>query len=308
MGFAGSDFISINDFSKADLEHVFKVADRMLPLARKGSSICKNKVLATLFYEPSTRTRLSFQTAMLRLGGRRIGFSSGAESSSMKGETIADTVRTIEQYSDIIVIRHPSEGAARVAADYASIPVINAGDGSHQHPTQTVLDLYTILKEKGKIKGLNVGLYGDLKYGRTVHSLLGTLGLFGANVFCVSPQGLEMPVHFVKEFKEKHGGDLVETSSLDTVLPQLDVLYATRIQKERFPDEKEFLKVKGTYSLDSFALSRAKDDLVLLHPLPRVDEISYELDADPRSRFFKQVFYGVPTRMALIALLLGKVK
>lgn len=283
-----------------------KVAKRLeKELNEKGSlEYARGKILATLFFEPSTRTRLSFESAMHRLGGSVIGFSSASSTSVKKGESLADTIKTVEQYSDVIVIRHPIEGAARLAAEVADIPVINAGDGSNQHPTQTLLDIYTIKHTFGKIDGLKIGLLGDLKYGRTVHSLAEALAFYDVELYLISPELLRMPKHIVEELKER--GVLVhETTDLEKTIEELDLLYVTRIQKERFPDEQEYLKVKGSYQVNCSLLKNAKEGLKVMHPLPRVDEIHPEADKTPHALYFRQVFSGVPVRMALLGLTLG---
>ncbi len=305
----GRDVISIRDFSKEDIEYVLNTAERLeKELKEKGSlEYAKGKILATLFFEPSTRTRLSFESAMHRLGGSVIGFAEASTSSVKKGESLRDTIKTVEQYSDVIVIRHPKEGAARLAAEVAEIPVINAGDGSNQHPTQTLLDLYTIKHEFGKIDGLKIALLGDLKYGRTVHSLSEALSHYDVELYLISPDLLRMPRHIVEELKEK-GVKVYETSDLESVIGELDVLYVTRIQKERFPDEQEYLKVKGSYVIDLEILKKAKETLKIMHPLPRVDEIHPSVDPTKHAIYFRQVFSGIPVRMALLALTLGVIE
>ncbi|WP_461866326.1 aspartate carbamoyltransferase [Thermococcus sp.] len=309
MDWKNRDVISIRDFSREDIEFVLKTAKRLEnELNEKGHlEYAKGRILATLFFEPSTRTRLSFESAMHRLGGSVIGFSSAASTSVKKGESLRDTIKTVEQYSDVIVIRHSKEGAARLAAEVADIPVINAGDGSNQHPTQTLLDLYTIKSAFGKIDGLKIGLLGDLKYGRTVHSLSEALTHYDVELYLISPELLRMPKHIIEELREK-GVKVHETSDLESVIPELDVLYATRIQKERFPDEQEYLKVKGSYVVDCKVLEKAKETLKVMHPLPRVDEIHPEVDKTKHAIYFKQVFSGIPVRMALLGLTLGVVK
>ena len=296
------DLISPDDLSPDELTAILDLAAEMERDA--PGDLCAGKILATLFYEPSTRTRLSFESAMLRLGGRTLGFADAQTSSVAKGETIADTARIVQAYADIIVMRHPIEGAAKVAADYASVPVINAGDGGHMHPTQTILDLYTLKKLKGTLEGLVVGLCGDLKYGRTVHSLAPVLARLGAKLYCIAPPELAMPEECLREARAA-GAVLGETPDLDAVIGHLDALYATRVQKERFPSSEEYERVKGTYVVTAALLSRAKPDMLVLHPLPRVDEIAYEVDDDPRAAYFRQAANGVPVRMALIAALLG---
>ncbi|MFQ5837722.1 MAG: aspartate carbamoyltransferase [Thermoplasmata archaeon] len=306
MQFRGRDLISIADLSKEAIYEVLKKAKEMVPLAR-GEVVeenLKGKVLATLFFEPSTRTRLSFEAAVQRLGGRVLNFGMPEATSITKGETLADTVRMVEAYSDIIVLRHPQEGAARLAAEFSEKPVINAGDGAGQHPTQTLLDLFTIWDEKGIIEGNRVVLLGDLKYGRTVHSLAYALALLGAQLTFLAPPTLQMPreiVDMVNAFgtKPKEVGDLKEA------MREADVLYVTRIQKERFPDPQEYQTVAGSYRIDLHILREAKKDLIIMHPLPRVTEIAAEVDRTPHALYFKQAFNGVPVRMALLTLILG---
>ncbi len=303
--FKGRDIVSIKELSKEEMDIIFEVAREMLPIARgeRKSDLLNGKILATLFFEPSTRTRLSFESAMHRLGGSVIGFSNPSATSISKGETLADTVRVMDSYSDVIVIRHPYEGSARLAAEFASNPVINAGDGAGQHPTQTLLDLFTIHQEFGDLEGLNVALIGDLKYGRTVHSLAYALSYLGANIYLVSPELLRMPSHIIRELKEKP----VETDKIEDVIEDADVLYVTRIQKERFPDPTEYKKVAGSYRITSELLNKAKEKAIVMHPLPRVDEIEPEVDYTKHARYFQQAFNGVPVRMALLALVLGVV-
>jgi len=306
MKWKGRDVISIRDFSKEDIEFVLKVAERLEEeLKEKGQlDYARGEILATLFFEPSTRTRLSFESAMHRLGGSVIGFSSASSTSVKKGESLADTIKTVEQYSDAIVIRHPMEGAARLAAEVAEVPVINAGDGSNQHPTQTLLDLYTIKRVFGRIDGLAIGLLGDLKYGRTVHSFAEALAFYDVELYLVSPGLLRMPKHIVDELREK-GVKVHETPDLKGTIPELDVLYVTRIQRERFPDEEEYQKVQGSYQVNCATLKNAKESLRIMHPLPRVDEIHPGVDKSEHALYFGQVFSGVPVRMALLGLTLG---
>lgn len=267
----------------------------------KTSNVLEGKVLGMMFYEPSTRTRLSFEAAMKRLGGKVIGFSEVRTSSTMKGENLADTARTVAQYSDAIVIRHELEGSARYVADLVEVPVINAGDGAGQHPTQTLLDLYTIKRTFGKINGLHVAILGDLKYGRTVHSLAHALAMFNVKMSFVSPPELKMPEDIIEDLKNFEV-EINETSNLNEVIDDIDVLYVTRIQKERFPDPQEYSRIKGAYNIDAKTLEGK--DLIVMHPLPRVDEISYEVDNLPCAKYFKQAFYGVPVRMAILKLLI----
>ena len=266
---------------------------------------CDGKILATLFYEPSTRTRLSFESAMMRLGGKVLGFSSAASSSASKGESVADTARMISCYADIIAMRHNREGAPRVASMYASIPVINAGDGGHNHPTQTLADLLTIWREKGRFENLTVGLCGDLKFGRTVHSLVGAMARYpGVKFVFISPEELRVPRYIITDLLEPNGIAYEEVYSMDEAMPQLDILYMTRVQRERFFNEADYIRLKDTYILTPDKLLTAKQDLCIMHPLPRVNEISVAVDDDPRACYFKQVLCGKYMRMALILKLL----
>jgi aspartate carbamoyltransferase catalytic subunit len=266
----------------------------------------KGKILATLFFEPSTRTRLSFETAMLKLGGSNIGFAEAEITSVKKGENLADTVRTVENYADTIALRHSLEGSAKLAAEFSKVPIINAGTGSEEHPTQAFIDLYTMRKEKGKIDGLKIALVGDLRYGRTVHSLAYALALYNVELFLISPETLRMRKDVLQTIKNKI--PVTEDANLETIMPQIDVLYVTRIQKERFPDAAEYAKVKGAYKIDLKTLKGAKKEMIILHPLPRVDEIAPEVDATPQAKYFQQVWNGIVVRMALLALVLGGVK
>jgi aspartate carbamoyltransferase catalytic subunit len=303
------DLIVIDDFSNEQIEHLFRIADDMSGIIDSGGpKICRDKIMATLFYEPSTRTRFSFESAMIRLGGNVLGFAEPKTTSAAKGETLADTARVIAEYADVIVIRHPMAGAAKVIADYSRIPVINGGDDSHQHPTQTLYDLYTIQKHIGQIKGLKVGLCGDLKFGRTVHSLAYALARFDASIVCIAPKGLEMPNYIAQKLKLNYKQDLQYVDRLDDVIGDLDVLYMTRIQKERLPQEIDYESVAGKFVINKELISRAKKQMMLLHPLPRVDEIAYELDNDDRAFYFRQSSYGVRVRMAITALLLDALK
>ncbi len=301
--FKGKDIVSIGDLSKSDMERIFEVAEEMIPIAKgeRKSDLLKGYILANLFFEPSTRTRMSFEAAMYRLGGKVLGFSNPSSTSLSKGETLADTVRMMDAYSDVIVIRHPLEGAARLAAEFAENPVINAGDGAGQHPTQTLLDIFTILQEFAHVEGLKVTLVGDLRYGRTVHSLAIALSNLGAEIHLVSPRTLKMPGHILREMKtspEVH-------ENIEEVIEISDVFYVTRIQRERFPDPTEYMKVAGSYKISLELTKRMKDTAIIMHPLPRVDEISFEVDKTKHARYFKQAFYGVPIRMALLSLVLG---
>lgn len=306
MNLKGKDIISIRDLSKEEIDYILDYAKKMLPYAKgeKRLNLLEGKILSSLFFEPSTRTRLSFETAMNRLGGRVIGFAEPSAISQKKGESLSDTIRMADAYSDIIVIRHPQEGAARLAAEFAEVPVINAGDGAGHHPTQCLLDLFTILTEKKRIEKNKVILLGDLKYGRTVHSLAYALALYGAELVFVSPPTLKMPKEVVEECKNL-GAEPLQTSSLEKVIKDADVLYVTRIQKERFPDPEEYNKVVGSYKVDKELLANAKKDLIVMHPLPRVVEIDPEVDKTHHAVYFKQAFNGVPVRMALLSLLLG---
>lgn len=278
----------------------------MVPYAQgeRYADILKGKVLSSLFFEPSTRTRLSFESAMHRLGGNVIGFADPTATSQKKGESLADTIRMADSYSDIIVVRHPQEGAARLAAEFADAPVLNAGDGAGRHPTQCLLDLFTILTEKKKIENNKIVLLGDLKYGRTVHSLAYALALYGAELTFVSPGSLKMPKEVIQECKEL-GVEPTSTSNLEKAIKDADVLYATRIQKERFPDAEEYNRVVGIYKVDHDLLQYAKKNLIIMHPLPRVTEIDPEVDHTPHALYFKQAFNGVPVRMALLSLVVG---
>ncbi len=299
----GRHVISMRDFSREEIDFILRRARKLESYAR--GKICRfleGRILAVLFFEPSTRTRLSFEAAMKRLGGEVIEFGSVELSSAAKGETLADTIRVVGKYADAIVLRHPKEGAARMAAEYSEVPILNAGDGAGHHPTQTLLDLYTIQKES-KLENLQIALVGDLKYGRTVHSLAYALALYGAEIFLVSPESLKMPGH-VKRDLEERGAKISETSKLEDIIGMVDVLYVTRIQQERFPDPGEYLKVAGSYQVNLELLSKAKPDLIVMHPLPRVTEISPEVDGTSYARYFEQSFYGVPIRMAVLSLVM----
>ena len=340
MSLDNGRLVTVDDLTNAEIEAVFSLADEMSEVMDKQSSVCQGKIMASLFFEPSTRTRLSFEAAMHRLGGSVITASDVGATSLAKGESIADMAKVVGSYADIIVIRHPWEGAAKVVADYAGVPVVNGGDGGHQHPTQTLCDLYTIKKERQTIKGLKIALWGDLKYGRTIHSLIFALAKFGANIlFCSSP-GLEVPEHVIKKLTTEYGGELERYEALDPVVKEgllpldaiyitpssphqlammpdinievelktgVDALYVTRPQKERFATTEEGQELKKKYQVVDKRLLKGKvfRKTLVMHPLPRVDELAYELDADSRSMYFKQAARGVPVRMALIALLLG---
>ena len=306
MQFQGRDIISMEDFSREEINYILNISQAMEPVASKGSDMLKGKILATLFFEPSTRTRLSFEAAMLKLGGSVIGFAEAEIASVKKGENLADTVRTVENYADVIALRHPLEGAAKLASEFSKVPIINGGSGAEEHPTQAFIDLYTMQKEKGKIDGLKIALVGDLRYGRTVHSLACALSLYNVELYLISPESLKMRHGVLRAIQNKIS--VFEDTSLEKIVPQLDVLYVTRIQKERFPDPAEYAKVKGVYKIDLKTLSNAKKDLIILHPLPRVDEIAAEVDNTPQARYFQQVWNGIIVRMALLALVLGAVK
>jgi aspartate carbamoyltransferase catalytic subunit len=306
LKFEGRDIISVKDFSRKEIDYILKIAQAMEPIAAKGSDMLKGKILATLFFEPSTRTRLSFEAAMHKLGGSAIGFAEAEIASVKKGENLADTVRVVENYADVIALRHPLEGAARLASEFSKVPIINGGSGAEEHPTQALLDLYTILKEKGKINGLKIALIGDLRYGRTVHSLAYALSLYNIELYLVSPESLKMRREVLETIKEKI--PVTVRTSLEKVISQVDVLYTTRIQKERFPEPAEYAKVKGSYKIDLETLNKAKEDLIILHPLPRMDEISAEVDNTSHARYFQQVWNGTVVRMAILALILGAIK
>ena len=293
------------DFSVEELDRLMNLANDIEKHPEKYSEKCRGKKLATLFYEPSTRTRLSFETAMINLGGSVIGFASADNSSASKGESVSDTIRVISCFADICAMRHPKEGAPYVASTKSSIPVINAGDGGHQHPTQTLTDLLSIRSLKGKLNNLTIGLCGDLKFGRTVHSLISALVRYeGISFVLISPPELKVPDYIRNDVLIKNNIPFKEVTDLDTAMPELDILYMTRVQKERFFNEEEYIRMKDCYILDKTKMAKGKEDLLVLHPLPRVNEISVEVDDDPRAGYFKQVQYGVYARMALILTLL----
>ena len=297
--------IDILDFTPEEIDSLIATACDIIDNPDKYAEACKRKKLATLFFEPSTRTRLSFEAAMLELGGSVIGFSAANNSSAAKGESVADTAKTISCYADIIAMRHPKEGAALVAANNASIPVINAGDGGHCHPTQTLADLLTIYREKGRFTDLTVGFCGDLKFGRTVHSLINALSRYtGIRIVLISPEELKLPSYVKKDVLQKNGIPYTQTTDLEEAMPQLDILYMTRVQRERFFNEEDYLRLKDRYILEPKKLEKAKPDLCIMHPLPRVNEISVAIDEDPRACYFKQVLNGKYMRMALILKLL----
>jgi len=306
LQFQGRDIVAIDDFSNEEINYILSVSRSMESLALKGSDMLKGKILATLFFEPSTRTRLSFEAATLKLGGSTIGFAEAEIASVKKGENLADTVRTVENYADVIALRHPLDGAAKLAAEFSKVPIINAGSGAEEHPTQAFIDLYTMQKEKGKIDGLKIALLGDLRYGRTVHSLAYALSLYNVELNLISPESLKMRREVLQAIQNRI--KVTEETNIEKVVPEIDVLYVTRIQKERFPDPAEYAKVKGAYRIDLKTLSNARKDLIILHPLPRVDEIAAEVDNTPQARYFQQVWNGIVVRMALLALVLGAVK
>ena len=293
------------DFSVEELDHLLDLAHDIELHPEKYAHACEGKKLATIFYEPSTRTRLSFEAAMLNLGGNVLGFSSAASSSASKGESVSDTIRMISCFADICAMRHPKEGAPMVASAVSSIPVINAGDGGHQHPSQTLADLLTIRSLKGRLDHFTIGLCGDLKFGRTVHSLVRALARYeGVKFIFISPEELKMPSYIKEEVLEANGISYREVERLEDVMSDLDVLYMTRVQKERFFNEEDYVRLKDFYILNNQKMELAKDDMIVMHPLPRVNEISVEVDKDPRAAYFRQVQYGVYVRMALILTLL----
>lgn len=305
--FYGKDIISVKQFSRPDLDYIFGVAHEMREMVERIGTfdLLKGKILANLFYEPSTRTSSSFTSAMERLGGSVIPINEVRYSSVSKGESLPDTVRTLECYADVIVLRHPEVGASALAAQYARKPIINAGDGIGEHPTQALLDLFTIIEELGQADNLTVTMLGDLKYGRTVHSLARLLSLYNVSLHYVSPDILRMPTEIIAELKEK-GIPQVEHSTLDEAVPKTDVLYVTRVQKERFADQAEYESVKDAYVITPDIMTKAKERMIVMHPLPRVGEISIEFDSDPRAAYFRQMEYGLYVRMALLAMVFGK--
>ncbi|NLJ78145.1 MAG: aspartate carbamoyltransferase [Tissierellia bacterium] len=302
----GKHLIDPEDFSIEELGSILELAEDMLNNQAKFKDVCNGQILGTLFYEPSTRTRFSFEAAMIRLGGRVIGFAEPGSSSVMKGESIPDTIRTVASYVDIIAMRHPKEGAPKYASYYSPIPIINAGDGGHQHPTQMLTDLFTIKEVKGKLSNLTIGLCGDLKFGRTVHSLIKAMSRYeNVKFLLISPNELQIPEYIRTEILANKDIPFTEVERLEDVIDSLDILYMTRVQKERFFNEADYIRLKDSYILDKEKLKLAKDDLSILHPFPRVNEISYEIDEDPRACYFDQLKYGMYVRMALIAKLLG---
>lgn len=297
--------IEPEDFTKNEIEKLVTFGEEIYKNPKAYSDLCKGQILASLFYEPSTRTKFSFDSAMLRLGGNIIGFADANTSSAKKGESIADTIKVMGYYSDIIVMRHPKEGAPKLASMYSEVPVINAGDGGHQHPTQTLTDLLTIQVYKGKLEDHIIAFCGDLKYGRTVHSLIRTMARFNAKKFIlISPEELKLPSFIVRQLKDKYDVEIQEATHIDEVIDQIDILYMTRIQKERFFNEEDYLKLKNSYILTNDKLENAKKDMIIMHPLPRVNEIAYEVDSNERAVYFEQSKLGVYVRMALITKLM----
>ncbi len=298
--------INILDLSVEEIEELIRTADDILAHPEEYNEVCRHKILATLFFEPSTRTRLSFESAMLSLGGQVLGFSDSNSSSSAKGESVADTVAVVSGYADVIAMRHPKEGAPLVASMHSRVPIINAGDGGHYHPTQTLTDLLTIHHEKGRFNDLTIGLCGDLKFGRTVHSLIEAMSRYtGIKFVLISPEELKLPSFVKQEFIKNKGIDYKQSTLLDEVIGELDILYMTRVQKERFFNEEDYLRLKDTYILTEDKMKLAKKDMIVMHPLPRVNEISTAVDDDPRACYFRQAYYGKFIRMALIMKLLG---
>lgn len=298
--------INALDLTVDEIYELIRVAEDIMQNPEKYSEVCKHKILATLFFEPSTRTRLSFESAMLSLGGNVLGFSDSGSSSAAKGESVADTVAVVSGYADIIAMRHPKEGAPLVASMHSSVPIINAGDGGHYHPTQTLTDLMTIYREKGRLDNLTIGLCGDLKFGRTVHSLIEATSRYtGIKFVLISPQELKLPSFVKQKYIKDKEIPYIQCNSLDEVIGELDILYMTRVQRERFFNEEDYLRLKDTYILDSNKMKYAKKDMIVMHPLPRVNEISTDVDSDPRACYFRQANYGKYIRMALIMNLLG---
>ena len=301
----GRDLIEPTNFTVEELDEIFALANDILNDEKKYVDVCHGKLLASLFYEPSTRTKFSFDAAMYRLGGNVLGFSDPNTSSTSKGESLADTTVVVSNYVDIIVARHPREGTAKLMSEHSRVPVINAGDGGHQHPTQTLADLLTIRSLKGRLDNITIGLCGDLKFGRTVHSLIEALVRYNNVKFVlISPEELRIPSYIREDVLKKNNIEFLEVERLEDAIPELDILYMTRVQKERFFNEEDYVRMKDFYILDKQKLSLAKDDMYILHPLPRVNEISVEVDSDPRAAYFKQAQYGVYVRMALILTLL----
>ena len=305
-GLKGRDLLEPGDITTNELAALLDLADSIADAPESVWDKAKGKILASLFFEPSTRTRLSFETAMLKLGGHSVGFSEAQSSSAAKGESIADTARTVSHYADLTVIRHPKEGSCVVAAKASKVPVINAGDGGHHHPTQTLTDLMTIRREKGRFSRLKVGLCGDLKFGRTVHSLIKALSVYDdIEFYLISPEELRVPSYVIRDIEGSKSCTYVETRTLGGAIDRLDILYMTRVQRERFFNEEDYIRLKDSYILDAIKMRAARSDLIVMHPLPRVNEIAYDVDDDPRAVYFKQAENGVYVRMALILALLG---
>ena len=303
--FFKKDIVSIRDLDKEKLETIFDATEKIMKIdSDKLHEICRGKTLGYLFFEPSTRTRLSFESAMASVGGTSLGISDATSSSRQKGESLGDTVKMMSIYSDVLILRHSLDGSSRFAAEVSDKPVINAGSGTEEHPTQAIQDLFTIKKEKKKIDGLNIGIIGDLKYGRTVYSLLQALGNYDVNVHLISPEALRIRSDSTYEIKKRLS--FTESTDLEEYIDDLDVVYVTRIQKERFPDEEEYLKVKGSYVIGLDILKKMKDDAIVMHPLPRIDEISNDVDNSPHAKYFKQAEYGKYTRAALLGLILNE--
>ncbi|MCR5605757.1 MAG: aspartate carbamoyltransferase [Treponema sp.] len=302
----GRNLIQPNDLTIGEIDDICSLAEQMIVDPNAFSDVCRGKILATLFFEPSTRTRLSFEAAMLHLGGAVEGFSDAASSSSTKGETLADTIRTVSSYVDIIAMRNPKEGSALLASQFSNCPIINAGDGGHFHPTQTLTDLLTIRQLRGGLEGHTIGMCGDLKFGRTVHSLTQAMSRYPKNKFIfISPSELSIPEYITEDILKPANIEYIETRSLEDVIGELDILYMTRVQKERFFNEQDYIRLKDSYILNNAKMKLAKKDMIVLHPLPRVNEIATEVDNDPRAAYFKQVRYGMYARMALISKLTG---
>ena len=297
--------VTLDDLSNFEIEQIFRLASGMQSQLETWAGICRSKLLATLFYEPSTRTRLSFESAMERLNGGTLGFADPSATSAAKGETLADTARMVTNYADIIVVRHSWAGSARVMAQYAHIPVINGGDGSHTHPTQALADLYTIMRRKSQVEGLTVGICGDLKFGRAAHSFALAVARFGGNLIHIAPKSLQMPAWVLAQLEQRHGQKPLEVESVTAVIDRLDVIYVNRLQEERLPSNMDAAAVRGSYLLNAAVMKNAKPDAMIMHPLPRVNELAYELDDDPRAAYFEQSANAVPIRMALIASLIG---
>ncbi len=301
------DLVSLKDFTKEEIEHIFSVAEEMEPIARgeKVSRLLAGKVLATLFFEPSTRTQFSFQAAMQRLGGSVIGFSDPKGSSMAKGEDFHDTIKIIDGYVDALVVRHPRAGSAQEAAEIAGHPVINAGDGGNEHPTQALLDLYTIQKEKGRIAGVKIALMGDIRHARSYHSLIPVLALFGADLYFVSPPNLDPPENLVADLKSRFHRDVKQYRNIMDIIKEVDIIRLIRVQKERFENEEEYNKVKGSYVINLDVLKQGRKDLIVMHGLPRIDELDRAVDHTSHAAYFREAYNGVPIRMAILSLLLG---